>query len=148
MLRISTFDDWTDYFYGWQKVIGLDAPEFKDYRFQAKHGNESSRNLYYEEVKKLTNLLNKSIPEGHPKIIVPDLKFNRQIGQYAGQFYNVLGEPLTAEEYEKYLPTVLPSVEDQRNLASIFKEKGWIQPKKEEESVPSEGARDLNTLIQ
>src|SRR5438045_8013980 len=38
MLRVSTFDDWIDYFYGWQKDIGLDAPEFKEYRFEAKYG--------------------------------------------------------------------------------------------------------------
>ncbi|MGD0694820.1 MAG: hypothetical protein ABSB82_08185 [Terriglobia bacterium] len=38
MLRISNFDDWIDYFYGWQKDIGLDAPEFKEYRFEAKYG--------------------------------------------------------------------------------------------------------------
>jgi CO/xanthine dehydrogenase FAD-binding subunit len=25
MLRISNFDDWIDYFYGWQKDVGLDA---------------------------------------------------------------------------------------------------------------------------
>jgi len=29
MLRISNFDDWIDYFYGWQKEIGLDAPELR-----------------------------------------------------------------------------------------------------------------------
>src|SRR5437870_3479110 len=41
MLRISNFDDWIDYFYGWQKDIGLDAPEFKEYRFEAKYGQVS-----------------------------------------------------------------------------------------------------------
>ena len=38
MLKILNFDDWIDYFYGWQKDIGLDAPEFKEYRFEAKYG--------------------------------------------------------------------------------------------------------------
>ncbi len=38
MLRISNFDDWIDYFCGWQKDIALDAPEFKEYRFEAKYG--------------------------------------------------------------------------------------------------------------
>jgi benzoyl-CoA 2,3-dioxygenase component B len=41
MLKITNFDDWIDYFYGWQKDIGLDAPEFKDYRFEAKYGEVS-----------------------------------------------------------------------------------------------------------
>ena len=38
MLKVSTFDDWIDYFYGWQKDIGLDAPEFREYKFEAKYG--------------------------------------------------------------------------------------------------------------
>jgi len=102
--------------------------------------NEAARELYHQEVEKLTDLLNKSIPEDQPKLKVPDLKFNRQIGQHAGKHFTLDGEPLTAEEYEKYLPTVMPSAEDDRVLASIMKEKDWILPKKEEEFVPSEGA--------
>ncbi len=103
--------------------------------------NEAARELYHQEVEKLTDLLNKSIPEDQPKLKVPDLKFNRQIGQHAGRHFTLDGEPLTAEEYEKYLPTVMPSAEDDRVLASIMKEKDWILPKKEEEFEPSEGAR-------
>ena len=102
--------------------------------------NQAARELYHQEVEKLTDLLNKSIPEDRPKLKVPDLKFNRQIGQHAGKHFTLDGEPLTAEEYEKYLPTVMPSAEDDRVLASIMKEKDWILPKKEEEFVPSEGA--------
>src|SRR5256712_262055 len=102
--------------------------------------NQAARELYHQEVEKLTDLLNKSIPEDQPKLKVPDLKFNRQIGQHAGKHFTLDGEPLTAEEYEKYLPTVMPSAEDDRVLASIMKEKDWILPKKEEEFVPSEGA--------
>ncbi len=102
--------------------------------------NEAARELYHQEVEKLTDLLNKSIPEDQPKLKVPDLKFNRQIGQHAGKHFTLDGESLTAEEFEKYLPTVMPSAEDDRVLASIMKEKDWILPKKEEEFVPSEGA--------
>lgn len=103
--------------------------------------NEAARELYHQEVKKLTDLLNKSIPEGQPRLVVPDLKFNRKIGQYAGKFFTATGEPLTVEEFDKYLPTVLPSEEDGIVLRSIFKEGDWIAPKKEEEFEPSEGAR-------
>ncbi len=106
-----------------------------------QHLNEAARELYRQEVQKLTDSLNKLIPEDQPKLKVPDLKFNRRIGQYAGQHYTVEGESLTAEEFEKYVPTVLPSPEDEKVLQSIFKEKDWIAPKKEEEFEPSEGAR-------
>ncbi len=103
--------------------------------------NEASRELYHQEVVKLTDLLNKSIAEDQPKLRVPDLKFNRRIGEYAGKSFNLEGEPLTTEEFEKYLPAVLPSADDRTVLQSIFKEKNWILPKKEEEFEPSEGAR-------
>ncbi len=103
--------------------------------------NDNARHLFYDEVQKLTDLLNKSIPDNQVKLRVPDLKFNRHIGRYAGQHSTLAGEPLTTEEFESYLPTVMPSDADDRVLAEIFKEKDWIVPKKEEEFVPSEGAR-------
>ncbi|MBZ5561456.1 MAG: phenylacetate-CoA oxygenase subunit PaaI [Acidobacteriia bacterium] len=103
--------------------------------------NDLARQLYYQEVLKLTEGLNRHIPEEQPKLQVPDLKFNRHIGEHAGKHYNLGGEPLTAEEYEKYLPSVMPSAEDEKALDAIFKERGCIVPKKEEEFEPSEGAR-------
>jgi benzoyl-CoA 2,3-epoxidase subunit B len=103
--------------------------------------NDTARRLYYDEVSKLTETINKLIPEGQAKIKVPDLKFNRRIGEYADKCYSVLGEPMTREEYETYLPTVLPTDEDRATLTSIFKEKDWIVPKGEKEFEPSEGAR-------
>lgn len=42
MVRISTFDDWTDYFRQWQKDIGLDAAQFEGYAFEAKFGAVAS----------------------------------------------------------------------------------------------------------
>ncbi len=103
--------------------------------------NEASRELYWQEVRKLTDSLNKLIPQDEAKLVVPDLKFNRQIGEHKGKFYTVTGEPLTAEEFEKYLPTVLPSEADKEVLRAIMKENDWIVPKKETEFEPSEGAR-------
>jgi benzoyl-CoA 2,3-dioxygenase component B len=106
--------------------------------------NDTARRLYYDEVCRLTETLNKLIPQGQPKIMVPDLKFNRHIGEYADQCYSVQGGPMTREEYETYLPTVLPTDEDRATLASIFKEKDWIVPKGEKEFEPSEGARRVH----
>lgn len=105
--------------------------------------NDLARELYYEEVCKLTATLNKLVPADQPKILAPSLKFHRQIGRYAGQYYNLRGEPMTREEFEAYLPTVLPSEEDERLLQDIFKEGDWIVPKGEKEFEPSEGARHV-----
>lgn len=38
MGKISTFDDWTDYFHQWQKEIGLETSRFDDYKFEVKFG--------------------------------------------------------------------------------------------------------------
>ena len=38
MTKISTFDDWTDYFHQWQRDIGLDTSKFDDYKFEVKFG--------------------------------------------------------------------------------------------------------------
>ncbi len=103
--------------------------------------NDSARQLYFEEVKKLTDSLNRHIPEGQPKIQVPDLKFNRHIGRYAEKYFNLKGEPMTKEEFDRYLPTVMPSDADEKILQEILKERNWIVSKKEEEFEPSEGAR-------
>jgi len=106
--------------------------------------NDTARQLYYEEVQKLTATLNKPISDEQPKIQVPDLKFNRQIGHYAGKYFDIYGQPMTKEEFEKYLPTVMPSEEDEKALESVFKEGGWIVPKGEGEFEPSEGARRVH----
>jgi len=103
--------------------------------------NDTARRLYYEEVQKLTDTLNKLIPAEGAKIRVPDLRFNRQIGRNAGKFFDIDGQAMTKEEFEKYLPTVMPSEEDEKALESVFKEGGWIVPKGEGEFEPSEGAR-------
>ena len=95
--------------------------------------NDAARSLYYQEVQKLTDSLNKLVPEDQPKIRVPDIRFNRKIGKHAGKFYSVEGNELAAEEYAGYLPTVMPAEDDKETLRRIFKEKGWIAPKKEEE---------------
>jgi benzoyl-CoA 2,3-dioxygenase component B len=94
--------------------------------------NDNARQLYRQETEKLTELLNKLIPDDQPKLRVPDIKFNRHIGQYKAQCWTVDGQELNAEDYANYLPTALPTQEDKQVLASITREKDWITPKKED----------------
>jgi benzoyl-CoA 2,3-dioxygenase component B len=42
MAKITTFDDWTDYFRQWQRDIGLDTKKFDDYKFEVKFGPVAS----------------------------------------------------------------------------------------------------------
>ena len=96
MTRISTFDDWIDWFKEWQKDIGDDADLPGDYKF-----------------------------ESEPRLRIPDVKFNRSIGDHAGMRYSVDGDLLSETEYEKHLSEALPDAEDERVLNEIFKDKDW-----------------------
>jgi hypothetical protein len=66
------------------------------------------------------------IPESEIKLRAPDIKFNRQIGDYAGKFYSVEGSPLTEVEFQAHLAQVLPGPEDQKILEPIFKTGNWM----------------------
>ncbi|MEE8201712.1 MAG: Phenylacetic acid catabolic protein [Candidatus Acidoferrales bacterium] len=92
--------------------------------------NERSRRLYKQECEMLIQQLNKLVPDDRPKLFVPDLKFNRNIGDYARQPYSVTGERLSPDDYEKHLKEVLPTEDDRGQLDSIFKERDWVAPKK------------------
>ncbi len=88
--------------------------------------NELAREHYLTEVSALMDALNKLIPEGQPKISLPDLRFHRAIGEYTEKTYSVRGELLTPEAYAKHLDDVLPNAADKIRLAEIFKEPDWV----------------------
>lgn len=88
--------------------------------------NDLARNHYMAECKKLIDALNEFVPEGQPKLTAPDLKFCRSIGEHTGKTYNVNGDLLSADAYEKHLAEVLPATEDERILNEIFKGKNWV----------------------
>jgi hypothetical protein len=41
------------------------------------------------------------------------MKFNRQIGDYAGEFYRIEGNPLNEGEFQAHTTQVLPGSADQ-----------------------------------
>ena len=88
--------------------------------------NEEARLLYYKEDCEIIESLNKLIPEGKPKLRAPDMKFNREIGDYAGKMYSVTGEPLAEADYKKHLAEVLPGPEERKVLEPIFKAGNWM----------------------
>src|SRR6266545_2954277 len=92
--------------------------------------NELARGLYRQEIVKLVERLNMFIPERERQLKVPDLKFNRRIGMYAHQKFNVDGQPISDEKYTAYLESVLPRPEDIAVVHDIEKEPDWIEPKK------------------
>ena len=88
--------------------------------------NAVSRGQYHREVQAIMDGLNRNIPEGQPKLFIPDEKFNRAIGDHAGKTFTVTGEPIEPEKYEAYKKEVLPSKEDEQFIINLEKDKGWI----------------------
>jgi len=94
------------------------------------HINEHSRSLYRQECCQLVEQINKSVPAGQPKLYVPDLKFNRRIGEFAGQRYCVHGTAMDEGAYAEHLKEVLPGEADLKLLADIeANEPHWIAAK-------------------
>ncbi|MGH9536299.1 MAG: hypothetical protein ACRD3H_00155, partial [Terriglobales bacterium] len=98
--------------------------------------NDYNRHLYRDEVAGLIERFNSVLTTGQPKLYAPHIKFNRNIGRWAGQkFHAETGEPLDDSAYEQHLTEYMPSAEDKKLLLDIIgSEKKWI--------VPKEGARD------
>ena len=88
--------------------------------------NDVSRNQYYKEVSAIVESLNRNLKPDEPKLKMPDIKFNRSIGKYAGQTYSVTGELLSKEDHEKHLKEVMSTEEDVQFVINLEKEKGWI----------------------
>ena len=88
--------------------------------------NESARAHYLDECRGLVDNLNRFVPEGEPRLRIPDVKFNRSIGDHARRTYGVDGDLLSDTEYEKHLSEALPGAEDERVLDEIFEEKDWV----------------------
>jgi benzoyl-CoA 2,3-dioxygenase component B len=93
-----------------------------------EHLNENARQKFYDEVQTTVDRVNE-VNASETKLYVPDMRFNRKIGQYKDERYAVDGRKLTEAEWEAYAPTVLPSPADDAELAGYFKDSNWIAPK-------------------
>ncbi len=94
------------------------------------HMNEHNRHLYFLECEKLIEQINKHVPAGAVPLYVPDMKFNRHIGEFADQPYSVTGELLSPEKYAEHLKETLPQPEDIKLVSEIQDtEPKWVSPK-------------------
>jgi benzoyl-CoA 2,3-epoxidase subunit B len=91
--------------------------------------NQEARELYRQEIVREVDIINKSVPDGQPRLIVPDIRFHRSIGDYVGMEFTVDGREWKGPgSYDSYLETVLPTKEDDDVLAECFKQE-WIAAK-------------------
>jgi benzoyl-CoA 2,3-dioxygenase component B len=121
----------------WSYVWGLKG-RYDEHANQASPNldelNNAARRLYHEEVRGLVEALNRLIPQPKDgpelKLYAPDMKFNRRIGEFAGKCFDVHGEPLTREEFERHRAEMLPQPEDIAAVSAMLKaDNEWIEPK-------------------
>lgn len=117
------------WFYVWGLKGRFDEPQAQE-EANLERMNEHSRELYHQECKKLVEQINKSVPTGQTKLYVPDMRYNRHIGEFADQPYSVNGELLSPREYEEHSRETLPQAEDIALVTDIqANEPKWIAPK-------------------
>jgi benzoyl-CoA 2,3-dioxygenase component B len=90
--------------------------------------NERARRQFYDEVAATVARVNE-VNASETKFYVPDMRFNRAIGDHAGKRYTVDGRKISEDEWKAYAPTVLPSADDEALLKDYFKNGDWIAPK-------------------
>jgi benzoyl-CoA 2,3-dioxygenase component B len=108
------------------KIAGADADK--------EHLNERARGQFYEECAKTIERVN-AVNPSETKLYMPDIRFNREIGAYAGQYWTVDGRQLTQEEWTAYAASVLPTPQDDERLKEYFKDPNWIAPKGKSEAA-------------
>ena len=91
--------------------------------------NAYNRSLYRDEIVREVELLNKGIADPTQRLVVPDTRFHRSIGDDVGAEVTVDGQPWKGKgSYKDYLAEVLPRKEDDAILAECFKQE-WIAAK-------------------
>jgi benzoyl-CoA 2,3-dioxygenase component B len=96
--------------------------------------NERARGQFYDEISKTVERVNE-VNASTIELYVPDSRFNRSIGAYAGERWSTDGRRLGEEEWQAYAPTVLPTAADDAVLTEYFKNPSWIAPKGKESTT-------------
>ena len=93
--------------------------------------NDYNRHLYRDECADLVKKISNSQKIGAEALYCPNIKFNRNIGQWKAQlFHPRTGEPVEEKEYKQQLDSWLPTAEDKKLLLDIIgSEKKWIAPR-------------------
>jgi benzoyl-CoA 2,3-dioxygenase component B len=102
--------------------------------------NEVLRDEYVEDCERACRNWNRTIADTGLtgfELSIPSRRFNRSMGLYAGQSFDLRGNPISAEEFERNRNAWLPTSEDRAYVRSLMKpvyEPGkfasWIAPPK------------------
>ncbi len=116
----------------WSYVWGLKGRFDEDQHAEPPdrdHLNEYARELYVREVSGLIEALNRERPEGMPALTMPDVRFNRRIGEFAGARFSVDGRPLDETGYARHLKEILPGDTDRQAIEALSGEADWMKPR-------------------
>jgi benzoyl-CoA 2,3-dioxygenase component B len=117
MIKISTFDDWIDYFRQWQKDIGYDPAVLDDYKFETKLGELHSSEIEFGDFtgqpkwQRVNQIPNQSIRDALLNLIV-----------YQGD------TEFASVEQQKNLLETAPTEYDRKSLIRVNSEEmrhGW-----------------------
>jgi benzoyl-CoA 2,3-epoxidase subunit B len=117
MARISTFDDWVDYFRQWQKDIGYDHELLGDYKFETKLGELHSPEIEFGD---FTGQRKWERPGQIPNQSIRDALLNLIVYQGDTEFASV--------EQQKNLLDHAPTDYDRQSLIRVNSEEmrhGW-----------------------
>jgi len=114
---VSTFDDWMDLFYKWQKDIGFDASHIKDYEFDALYADPPHSEITFGEFKgrnkwtKVLEIPNQEMRDALLHLIV-----------YQGD------TEFASTEQQRHLVNAAPTEYDRQCLLRVMREEqchGW-----------------------
>ena len=93
--------------------------------------NDYNRGLYRDECVQLVRRISSGQKPGNKELFCPDIKFNRNIGKWAGlKFHSQTGAALDDKAYAEHLQEAMPSPADTKLLLDILgTAKDWIAPK-------------------
>lgn len=114
--------------YAWGIKGRVDELDVTEQAADREHLNERARQQFYDECAKTVERVN-AVNAAPTPVTMPDIRFNRHIGEYSEQYWSTDGRRLSAQEWEAYAPTALPGKEDEARLNEYFKNSAWIAPK-------------------
>jgi benzoyl-CoA 2,3-epoxidase subunit B len=94
--------------------------------------NDYNRQLYRDECATLVKRISGAQKPGNEELYCPNIRFNRNIGKWKGQFFHPrTGEQMDEKEYRAQFETEwMPTATDKKLLMDIIgSEKKWIAPR-------------------
>src|SRR6266481_1209996 len=90
--------------------------------------NDYNRQLYRDECAQLVRRISIAQKPGNEELYCPDIKFNRMIGRWKGQYFHPkTGQMMEEKEYKQMFDTWMPTPADKKLLMDIVRsERKWI----------------------